>query len=78
MGGPYIKRRYVTGRLVGDADAGTPDLTIAISGPNGKGKLLEWAQGESRDWHLCSLDFVDQSGRQTQIISDADTNCERE
>ncbi len=78
LGGGPIEKRYVTGRIISGMDAGNADLTIHIVGPSGEGTLTEWAQNGFGGWHICSLLFRGSSGTEITVVSDANTNCERE
>jgi hypothetical protein len=78
VGTPIRMGYFVSGRVIGRMDAGTADLIIPISGPNGKGELIDWSQNGFQGWHVCSLVFRPDSGLDVVIAPDEDSKCERE
>ena len=79
VGKPFRVGRFVTGNINTDAGSGNADLNIRISGPRGKGTLLEWAQENRGKWEICSLLYRPADGSaDITIISDENTRCERE
>jgi Cytochrome oxidase complex assembly protein 1 len=77
--GNDIKRGLLTsGQIIGDDEGGNADLVIPVHGSLGSGELIEWAQGESGKWHLCSLDFSSKDGQYITLLSDEKAPCERE
>ena len=79
IGQPLNTGRFVKGYLVSKDGNGNADLTIPIHGPLGYGTLVEWAQEDKGNWHICSLLFrSDDASTATQLVSDTSTHCERE
>ena len=79
IGQPLDTGRFVKGYLISKAGNGNADLTIPIHGPLGYGTLVEWAQEDKGNWHICSLLFLsDDASTATQLVSDTSTHCERE
>ena len=79
IGQPLNTGRFVKGYLVSKDGNGNADLTIPIHGPLGYGTLVEWAQEDKGNWHICSLLFrSSDASTATQIVSDTSTHCERE
>jgi hypothetical protein len=54
---------------------GSADLQIPLTGPQGKGILLEQALQSQNKWHVCSLVFHSQDGAQLLLISEAGSQC---
>ena len=79
IGQPLNTGRFVKGYLVSKDGNGNADLTIPIHGPLGNGTLVEWAQEDKGNWHICSLLFrSSDASTATQLVSDTSTHCERE
>jgi hypothetical protein len=79
IGQPLKTGRFVKGYLISKDGSGNADLTIPIHGPLGHGTLVEWAQEEKGNWHICSLLFrSSDASTSTQLVSDTTTHCERE
>ena len=79
VGRSFQVGHIVTGRVFSSGGNGTADLNIRISGPNGQGRLQEWAQETQERWQICSLTFQSNSGSETiQIVPDDSMHCERE
>ncbi|HTD97133.1 MAG TPA: cytochrome c oxidase assembly factor Coa1 family protein [Edaphobacter sp.] len=76
--GSDLRERFVTGRVTSGADSGNADLTIYVAGPKGHGTLHAWEQNGFAGWHICSLRFRDQMNRETVLVDDFLTHCERE
>ncbi len=69
----------IRGKLSTRKGFGNADLRIPLSGPRGKGLLLEWAQLQRGKWHICSLVFNSATGGQINLVDDQiQTHCERE
>jgi hypothetical protein len=68
----------IRGRANARHGSGNADLQIPLSGPNGRGELIEWAQQEHSRWHLCSLTFRNENGRELLLVDPATTHCEPE
>jgi len=79
LGIEYLRKTFVTGRIVSGPDYGNADLAIRVFGSNSRGTLLEWAQNGFAGWHICSLVLrTENTGREITIVSDEQTHCERE
>jgi hypothetical protein len=79
IGQPLNTGRFVKGYVISKGGNGNADLTIPIHGPLGYGTLVEWAQEDKGNWHICSLLFrSSDASTATQIVSDTSTHCERE
>jgi hypothetical protein len=58
---------------------GNANMAISVSGPNGAGTLIEWAQQSAGQWRICSLAFrPDNGGRQLDLVSGESTHCDPE
>ena len=66
------------GSFISKGGNGNADLKIPLQGPKGNGSLLEWAQEEHGQWHLCSLDFQPEHGKSLTLVDAAKTHCEPE
>jgi Cytochrome oxidase complex assembly protein 1 len=79
LGSQYLKKTFVSGRIISGSDYGNADLVIHVAGSNAQGTLLEWAQNGFGGWHICSLVLLtEKSGREITVVSDEHTHCERE
>jgi hypothetical protein len=79
IGQPLNTARFVKGYLVSKDGNGNADLTIPIHRPLGHGTLVEWAQEDKGNWHICSLVFQSSdASTTTQLVSETSTHCERE
>ena len=78
LGSSHLRERFVTGRVISGRDSGNADLTIYVAGPKGHGTLLAWEQNGFSGWNICSLRFRDQMNRETVLVDDSQTHCERE
>jgi hypothetical protein len=78
LGTSGLKETFVTGRVISGLDSGNADLTIYGSGSKNRGTLEEWAQNSYAGWHICSLIFRDNRNRETTLVDDSGTHCERE
>lgn len=68
----------IRGNVVAMGGNGNADLEIPLTGSHGQGKLIEWAQQQNKSWHLCSLLFRSDTGRDTILVDRSNTNCEPE
>jgi hypothetical protein len=66
------------GQFVSKGGNGNADLEIPLEGPRARGALLEWAQQERGQWHLCGLDFKPEHGESVTLVDEAKTHCEPE
>jgi hypothetical protein len=79
IGEPSQLKFMTTGRIFENNGNGNADLAIPVSGPHGDGKLIEWAQESGGKCHICSLDLqLRNTTTLITIVSDTNTNCERE
>jgi hypothetical protein len=78
IGEPSHIKLMTTGRILETGGNGNADLVIPVSGPRGRGKLLEWAQESDGKWHICSLDLQLRDAAPITIVNDLNTHCERE
>jgi len=79
IGEPSHTSFMTTGRSLEKNGGGNADLTIRVSGPEGSGKLLEWAQKENGKWHVCSLTLIlPDASKSIEIVPDSNSHCERE
>ena len=78
VGTPIKMGFFVSGRVIGGNDGGTADLLIPISGPEGRGELIDWSQTGFQGWQVCSLVFRPDSGPDVVIAPDEEAKCERE
>jgi len=79
LGSEYLRKTFVTGRIISGPDYGNADLTIHVAGSNASGTLLEWAQNGFGGWHICSLVLLtEKPSREITVVSDSETHCERE
>lgn len=54
-------------------------IAIPVSGPRGKGTLVEWAQQDAGQWKLCSLVLhTDSDNSILVLVSGSGTTCARE
>jgi hypothetical protein len=77
LGAPMLAGKP-SGSFVSKNGYGNADLRIPLEGPKGKGALLEWAQQEHGEWHLCGLDFQPEHGRNVTLVDETKSHCEPE
>lgn len=68
----------VRGRVLTRNGNSNADLRVPLSGPRGKGTLLEWAQQDAGKWHICSLQFHSSTGVELTLVDPAGSHCEAE
>ena len=79
LGRPITRSGLIMGRVVSTKGNGTADISVKVSGPMGRGKLLEWAQETEGHWQVCSLTFQPANGtKDISIVPDETSHCERE
>jgi hypothetical protein len=79
LGSGYLRKIFVTGRIISGSDYGNADLAIHVLGSNAKGTLLEWAQNGFAGWRICSLVLrTEKPIHEITIVSDEQSHCERE
>jgi hypothetical protein len=79
LGSGYLRKTFVTGRIISGSDYGNADLAIHVLGSNAQGTLFEWAQNGFAGWHICSLVLrTEKPTHEITIVSDERSQCERE
>ena len=75
LGLPIAVGASIGGRVFSNKETGHAHLEIPISGPNGRGTLLDWTQKRDGKWHVCSLTFRPESGSDLPLVAPAETHC---
>jgi hypothetical protein len=66
----------IRGYLTSGKSYGSAHLEISLSGPRGRGVLLERARRDGGPWRLCSVLFRSDGQRDLILIDDAKQKCD--